>query len=309
MSRTKRTPVLTRIRRSMAPGPRGYVAAYVLSLGAAAACAPSALRPAAGDATPNASSSKLSAESGGAAVETCTAWATFQEGPYKYENNVWGSAKAQGKFEQCLLKREVLGRTQYGWRWDWPGFDKTVFSYPQIIFGWKPWSGGDSTDSRFPVRISSIEALTLSYGVVTEASGSYNLAPEIWLIGAGTQASTAANPSIITAEVMFWMDYKSGAQPAGRVVSTPVLDGITYELWKEDSIGDKGDGTGWVLFSFKSPKIQHRGSVSVHSMLQHLVEAKHVSPEDQVASVEFGNEVMGGSGKTWVEHFEVAMRP
>ena len=63
--------------------------------------------------------------------------------------------------------------------------------------------------------------------VETKAEGSYNLAPEIWLMEGG-QSSVKADPRRITAEVMFWMDYKDGARPAGEIISTPTLDGVTY---------------------------------------------------------------------------------
>jgi hypothetical protein len=237
----------------------------------------------------------------------CTAWSSVVDGPYKYENNVWGSSKAKGKFQQCLLEREVAGRPERGWTWNFPGFDPSVFAYPQILFGWKPWSGGKPTDARFPMRVADARHITLHYQVETEAEGSYNLAPEIWLIENG-QWSVAANPKLITAEVMFWMDYKSGARPAGTIVDTPQLDGVTYELWKADEIGDKGDGKGWVLYSFKSPTVQHQGTISVDQLLDHLVRAGHVDPNHYVASVEFGNEVMGGSGTTWIKRFEVEVR-
>jgi len=237
----------------------------------------------------------------------CDAWANHFDGPYKYENNVWGADKAPGKFEQCLLTRQSAGRTEVGWTWNFPGFDPSVYAYPQILFGWKPWSGGKPTDARFPLRVADVRHIALHYQVETRASGAYNLAPEIWLTSSGAW-SEKANPSLITAEVMFWMDYKSGARPAGRVVDTPTLDGVTYELWKADEIGDKGNGKGWVLYSFKSPTIQHQGTISIHELLGHLVRAKHVSPDHYVASVEFGNEVMGGTGTTWVKRFEVEVR-
>jgi hypothetical protein len=76
-----------------------------------------------------------------------------------------------------------------------------------------------------------------------------------------------------------------------------------------DSIGDKGDGTGWTIYTFKSPRIQHRGSIEIHTLLEYLVEHGHVSTNHYVASIEFGNEIMGGSGTTWVEQFEVEVRP
>ncbi len=237
----------------------------------------------------------------------CDAWSTAIVGPYKFENNVWGSKKTQAKFEQCLLTREGAQGTEHGWTWNWPGFDRTVFAYPQILFGWKPWSGGKPTDARFPLRVADARHVALHYAVETQAEGSYNLAPEIWLMEGG-QSSASADPRRITAEVMFWMDYKAGARPAGEIISRPVLDGVTYELWKADEIGDKGDGKGWLLLSFKSPTIQHSGTISIHKMLEHLVEAKLIDPNHYVASVEFGNEVMGGSGTTWIKRFEVDVR-
>jgi hypothetical protein len=237
----------------------------------------------------------------------CDAWSTAVVGPYKFENNVWGSKKSQAPFEQCLLTRQGARGTEHGWTWNWPGFDRTVFAYPQILFGWKPWSGGKPTDARFPLRVADARHVALHYEVETQAEGSYNLAPEIWLMEGG-ESSTKADPRRITAEVMFWMDYKAGARPAGEIISTPTLDGVTYELWKADEIGDKGDGKGWLLLSFKSPTTQHTGTVSIHKMLEHLVEAKLVDANHYVASVEFGNEVMGGSGTTWVKRFEVDVR-
>lgn len=45
--------------------------------------------------------------------------------------------------------------------------------------------------------------------------------------------------------------------------------------------------------------------MSMDTLLAHLVETKLADASDYVASVEFGNEVMGGSGTTWVKRFEV----
>ena len=44
-------------------------------------------------------------------------------------------------------------------------------------------------------------------------------------------------------------------------------------------------------------------------MLRHLTAKKWINSSDYVASVEFGNEVMGGTGTTWVKHFDVRMDP
>ena len=44
-----------------------------------------------------------------------------------------------------LLKRTVDGKRQRGWAWSFPGTDRSVFSYPEIVFGWKPLDGRDDT--------------------------------------------------------------------------------------------------------------------------------------------------------------------
>jgi hypothetical protein len=252
--------------------------------------------------------SSASAKLGSGVTARCGAWEVHVDGSYKYENNQWGQKKAKGKFEQCLLKRTVQGRTEIGWTWNWPGVDPSVFAYPEIIFGWKPWSGGKPSDLRFPLKVEDIQHLAIHYAVESEASGSYNLAPEIWLTRNG-QWTEEPNPSLITTEIMFWMDYKDTARPAGGVIDQLAIDGIEYELWKADNIGDKGDGKGWVLYSFKSPTISHEGSISIHTLLSYMIKKQLVRADEYVASVEFGNEVMGGTGTTWVKRFQVEVRP
>jgi hypothetical protein len=289
-----------------------FESAYLVSVFALAsstiACGSTAVGEADGPASGTTAQASSQAPGRGAegVSANCDAWSTHVDGPYKYENNVWGSNKVKGKFEQCLLHRTRDGKEEVGWSWRFPGFDPTVFAYPQIIFGWKPWSGGKPTDERFPLRIGDARHLALHYEVETQAEGSYNLAPEVWLTESG-EWSKEPNAKIITAEIMFWMDYKEGARPAGKVIESPTFDGVTYELWKADEIGDKGDGRGWTLYSFKSPTVRHQGTISIHQLLDHLVKKGHVNPSHYVASVEFGNEVMGGSGTTWVKRFEVEL--
>ncbi|HYQ02483.1 MAG TPA: hypothetical protein VER96_27615 [Polyangiaceae bacterium] len=243
-------------------------------------------------------------KSGPGVTANCQPEATEMNGAYRHNNNQWGRNKVKGKAEQCLLTREHAGHTERGWTWNWPGFDPTVFAYPEIEFGWKPWSGGKSTDPRFPAKVAELPALSLNYEVETVADGSYDLAPEVWLMN-GPGPFDAANPKSITTEIMFWMDYAEGARPAGEVIEKTTIAGVEYELWKADNIGKDANGQGWVLLSFKSPTIQRKGTIPIDAMLKHLVDSKQVNPNDYLGSVEFGNEVMGGSGTTWVKRFDV----
>jgi hypothetical protein len=277
---------------------------------AACSATPDAAAP---EAPPSASAGALEAGTGApgqhlpGVLADCQAWAMRHEGRLRYENNVWGSKKAQGKFQQCLLSREHNGKQQLGWTWSWPGFDPTVFAYPEIVVGWKPWSGGATTDARFPIKVSDVKELSLEYEVETSATGAYNLAPEIWLTETG--ATPRANPKSIITEVMFWMDYAAGARPAGSIIDHVELNGVTYELWREENIGADANGKGWQLLSFKSPQRQLKGRIDIASLLRHLATAKLARTSDYVASVEFGNEIMGGTGTTWIKHFDVQVGP
>src|ERR1700744_1778283 len=127
----------------------------------------------------------------------CENNATLGGGAYHYENNQWGWAKEHSRYEQCLLEREVSGQTERGWTWAWPGQDSSVFAYPEIIYGWKPWAGGKTSDPRFPPKGSAMQQLAIDYEVETNATGNYNLAPEVWLIS-GRPSAGERNPGLIS---------------------------------------------------------------------------------------------------------------
>jgi hypothetical protein len=233
----------------------------------------------------------------------CSNGEQFRSGPYIYENNQWGRAKARGAFTQCLLQRGENGKAATGWQWDWPGFDPTVFAYPEIIYGWKPWSGGQSTDARLPMTISAIRRMSLRFDLDLAASGAWDIAPEIWLVTPGA-GGTKRNPGAITTEVMFWMD-KAEMQPAGTVIDSVSVAGATYDLWKLPHMGDRGDGTGWAYFAFESRTPQQAATIDIKAFLAFLVDRSHVSASDQVASIEFGTEVAGGKGTAWVRDYAI----
>jgi hypothetical protein len=227
----------------------------------------------------------------------------MRNGPYVYENNQWGKAKANGPYSQCILRRNADGAPQYGWSWEWPGFNASVFAYPEIIYGWKPWSGGKSTDPKLPMKVTDIRTMKMQFDIDLQATGGYNLAPEIWLTSTG-EASMGAAPARITTEIMFWMN-RENMQPAGMFMEKVTVDGVDYQLWKLDSMGDTGNGQGWAYYAFMSAKPQNKAILDIGQFIQYLLSKSYIAAENYVASIEFGTEIAGGKGTAWLKEYSL----
>jgi hypothetical protein len=227
----------------------------------------------------------------------------MRNGPYVFENNQWGKAKAIGPYSQCMLRRTVDGITQFGWQWEWPGYNASVFAYPEVIYGWKPWSGGKSTDPKLPMKVTDIRTMRMKFDLDLQADGGYNLAPEIWLTSTG-EASLQPAPGRITTEIMFWMNHET-MQPAGNFVEKVTVDGADYQLWKLDGMGGTGNGAGWAYFAFLSARPQNKATLDIRQFIQYLLSKKEISADTWVASIEFGNEIAGGKGTAWLKEYSL----
>jgi hypothetical protein len=152
------------------------------------------------------------------------------------------------------------------------------------------------------VQLAHVQRLGVQYAVQTESDGKQSLALGAWLTNTG---EVAANPLSIRAEVVVWLDYVDGIHPAGQLVETVKLEGQSYELWSESPHGDRGNGSGWDLYYFKAAERRRSGTVELLPFLAYLQKHGRVQGEYFVASVEFGNELMGGAGTTWVDDYQV----
>jgi hypothetical protein len=84
---------------------------------------------------------------------------------------------------------------------------------------------------------------------------------------------------------------------------------ITDPLWHTPNHGDRGNGQGWDLYYLKGPNHRLQGTLKLERFLEATQSKKLIAPDHFVASVEFGNELMSGSGTTWVSDFGVVVTP
>ena len=222
---------------------------------------------------------------------------TSREGVLWFNNNVWRKEGALGQpFTQCLLRREVDGRDEYGWRWDWPRGDEDIKGYPEVIHGWKPWN--PPTMGPFPLRISDVQQLEVSFDAYLVAEGFYNMAFSMWIT-----SENPPSPGAITHEIMIWTD-RSCDFLSGRFVGEAEIEERTYSL-----VVNEDHHTGdWTYISFTAHEDQFSGTLNLRRFLNFLVEEGHVPADHYVADVELGNEANWGTGEMWLKHYEVQSR-
>ena len=236
----------------------------------------------------------------------CTDWVKLRNAGFVYENNVWnqGTIKRENRL-QCLLKRVVDGRVQYGWRWQWPRGSGSVKAYPEVIYGHKPWFAS-STTRNLPRPISAIDELFVTYDIEMQARGRYNLAFDIWVTNSGRPT-----PSAITHEIMIWVGERTRAwEPyPGYLAKRVTIGDVTYDLYiKPHAEWLKEHGAPRVAYIvFNSRTAQVSGRIDVKKFLDYLTNHGHLPADGYIASVELGNEIMNGTGELWLKSYRISV--
>jgi hypothetical protein len=223
-------------------------------------------------------------------------------------NNVWNKhADKSGSGVQCLESKEVDGIVQYGWSWSWPEGQKVIYAYPQIKIGSSPWAPKPNFDDRFPAKISSMQTLKIAFDVETTTNGIHNLAASMWLTKEPIQGGEP-DPSVIVAEVMVWTySTKGHFNPAGKKFAEIQLGGAAWEVWVDRNWKDVSgvNENRWTYITYRSTQHSLSANIDLLKLLEYAVEQQLITADLYVADLELGNEIMSGSGVTWVKSFDV----
>jgi hypothetical protein len=219
---------------------------------------------------------------------------------YRIFNNGWNAKANTGPFHQKVFVKESNGKLIFGWAWKWWGGGTDVASYPEIQVGHSPWVGEVAPNSGFPFRVGS-KKLVVDYDVSMRASGSYDLAFEFW-----TVSSPSVTKSGITHEVMIWLD-ENRLGPAGSLVATATIAGNQFRIFFANNHGDASGGSSntWTIISLIADKPILHGPLDIGAIIDYLMHARLLDSNVYVACLEFGNEVVSGSGRTEVRNYAV----
>ncbi|XYH99445.1 GH12 family glycosyl hydrolase domain-containing protein [Sorangium sp. So ce1128] len=226
-------------------------------------------------------------------------------------NNMWNEQRAKGEpHSQCLLRRHRGEQVQYGWNWSWPAY-KPYASYaaPEALFGWKAWDGGASTTTALPRRIDAIDSLKVDFSVEIAADNTYNLNTTMW-VTTTDQASTDPNPQDIRNEIMVWFSNPAGLGGGITYDGEVTLDGLVFDVWHLVNQPDASGGTThtWTMLIYISREQILQRSFDLKLVLDDAVSKGLVDRTHAVGGVELITEVFGGSGRLWLERFDVSVK-
>jgi uncharacterized protein (TIGR03000 family) len=165
-----------------------------------------------------------------------------------------------------------------------------------VIHGKKPWAW-TSTTTRLPRAVRPVPSVRVEFDARTQATGRFNAALSLWF----TRTAGAAGESDVSHEVMLWVGQNGGPVPAGtRVEPVTLKDGRSADLWA-------GRVKTWDTFAFVFHRPFAAGVLECGYYLEHLLQVGRLPADVYLASVEFGNEIWHGAGRTMVERYRVTV--
>jgi len=229
----------------------------------------------------------------------CGIFETIAVNELVLENNLWNASNLPlGSYSQCVYNYINGSNSFFGWQWAFPDDAYGVNAFPQVIYGWKPWSQ-KSTTIELPKKISEISKLKVTYDAeVYRNNGDYNLAFDNWI-----NASSSITPGNIQFEFMIWEE-TNNLIPFGDYVDTVTTTNGVYEFYQGEPDWEPA-GSNWTYIAFKRVEQRQKGTVDVDELLSYLIEQNIVPTDSFLASIELGNEVGNSTGYTIIKEFEV----
>jgi hypothetical protein len=204
-------------------------------------------------------------------------------GKYILNNNWWGTSGATG--QQCIWGTCQDGDV-VGWvtNWNWSGGTSSVLTYSSIVFGWQ--YGFQVSNTGLPIQVSTGKAINCGWDfALTQTSGAYNVAYDIWL-------HTSANPPSNggqSDEIMIWLDKAGNPAPAGSTYASNIsIAGATWTLWEGN--------VGWPVHSYVRTSNTSSATMNVMAFMNDLVTRGQIPNTRYVTGVQAGVEVRSGGG-------------
>ncbi|MBN2009670.1 hypothetical protein JW960_10035 [candidate division KSB1 bacterium] len=234
-------------------------------------------------------------------IEKSAEWDRISDGEYLVENCTWNVAAAHGSWKEIIFCDTMNGSR--GWRWD---FSKetdnpaayVIKSYPEIIFGRKPYDGYESTSPRLPIALRNAQ-FTIEYDYkVIRANGIYNTTTDITFTD-----SVTPHPENIRAKLMIWFDHLNMDFFQSKFRTQTVIGGRRHEVFIDrNHTGPEG---AWIFIALLPEKLPHKGKIDLTEYFNFCLSTGALKPEWFVSSIEIGSEIASGKGEVQFKQFLV----
>jgi hypothetical protein len=226
-------------------------------------------------------------------------WATFTDGEFHIENNVWnkGSLDNGKDYTQTLTYNPNNLTSNLKFAWDWPETNH-LLAFPEIVAGYKPWSKSGSDD--LTARISTIDKfkVDLDYDI-TGQKDMFNAAFDMWF----TKKAHAGSSSITT-ELMIWTHVGGDIDPDGKKVGSIHQGDFSADIWVANNFNNNGGAHTWRYITLVSKDEIRDDTIDIGKLIDKLVDRKLVSGSDFFNGYEFGAELTGGKGSMTIHDID-----
>jgi len=216
---------------------------------------------------------------------TRTAYASFIQGKYWINNNVWGTAGAtgwQGIWHTCTSGNTI----GWGTDWSWTGAASQVKSYASAVLGWHwGWKIAASTTG-LPVQLSANKNISCGWTYRVEPGQTIDIAYDLFAHST-SNPGTNDNP---TDEIMIWLYTSGGAAPIGSQQATATISGTSWAV-------HRGNNGNWNVYSYVRSSNVTSSTLNIQEFLNDLVTRGWMSGSKYLSSIEAGTEVFLGNGR------------
>jgi hypothetical protein len=189
-----------------------------------------------------------------------------------------------------------------GWKWDFSGEKDNpntflVKTFPEIVFGKKPYKNYKPTTARLPVELTSAK-FRLEYEYLANAIGVYNTSTDI-------SFTDSKNPidSNIRAKMMIWFDHRNFPFYESEKLKQAVIGGLQYKVFIDAAhIGPEGK---WVFIALLSDQFPLKGELNLKDYFDYFLSEGALKPEWYLSSIEVGSEISSGKGEITFKKFIV----
>lgn len=228
-------------------------------------------------------------------IEKSGEWDRIQDGEYLVENCTWNVKAAHNPWRQAIFCDPATGSR--GWKWDFSGENDECKTYPEIIFGRKPFDVYKSTTPRLPVALGAAR-FQLEYDYVAKAEGTYNTTTDISFTD-----STNPGPANIRAKLMIWFDHRNMPFFESKTLKRTVIGGRPHQVCIDPNhVGPEGK---WVFIALLPEGLSARGELNLKEYFDYLLSEGALKPEWFLSSIEAGSEIASGKGEIVFRRFVV----